>query len=444
MRFTLCCVGLLLSGVVSCQKQEPTTPGTDTTSSPRGEVRQENPAEPAKQQAPAKKPAKKVAGPEEVVPVAPDMKLSTDEIKAGWIQLFDGQTLFGWKPNNDVNWSVADGVIQADAGEPGLLLTTVPFTDYELRCDFRLEKGGNSGVFLRTIEVPKDPSIDCYELNMCDSHESFPTGSIVARKKIGQTVVGEEAWKTFHVRIEGLRMVVQLDGKEILDFTDDSKTPRKTGLIGLQKNAGKIEFRNVFLRPLSTQPLFNGKDLTGWREVPGSKSKFTVADKTIHVSNGPGFLETEKTWDNFVLQFEAISNGKELNSGIFFRSLPGEADKSYDGYELQIHNGFENGDRGKPNNAGTGSIFRRTTARWVVSSDNEWFTSTLVAHGPNMAVWVDGHQVTAWTDTRELGENPRRHRRDKPGHFALQGHDPTTDLAFRNLRIVGFPVDKAD
>ncbi|TXT38274.1 MAG: hypothetical protein FD138_430, partial [Planctomycetota bacterium] len=96
----------------------------------------------------------------------PKPLLSADEIADGWVQLFDGETLFGWKPNSDVNWSVADGCITADKGtKPGLLLTSVPFSDFELKCDFWMAKGGNSGVFLRTPTVPTDPGVDCYELN---------------------------------------------------------------------------------------------------------------------------------------------------------------------------------------------------------------------------------------------------------------------------------------
>ncbi|MFN6103887.1 MAG: hypothetical protein ACK5EA_05455 [Planctomycetaceae bacterium] len=50
-------------------------------------------------------------------------QLTPEEIADGWIRLFDGTTTFGWKPNNDVNWQIVDGVIQADRGEPGLLNT---------------------------------------------------------------------------------------------------------------------------------------------------------------------------------------------------------------------------------------------------------------------------------------------------------------------------------
>src|SRR5262245_38001864 len=71
----------------------------------------------------------------------PHNRLTPEEIAAGWIILFDGRTMFGWKANNDVNWRIASGGVQADTGEPGLLVTTTEFADFELRCDFRLSKG---------------------------------------------------------------------------------------------------------------------------------------------------------------------------------------------------------------------------------------------------------------------------------------------------------------
>ena len=367
----------------------------------------------------------------------PEPALSREQLEDGWIQLFDGRTLFGWTANSGGDWSVVDGVIRAGKGKPGLLLTTVPFADYELRCDFRLEKGGNSGVFLRTVPGPKDPGRDCYELNICDSHKDFPTGCLVARHKIEKSPAVEGEWHTFAVRMVGHRIVVRLDDKPLVDFTDKSEFPRDRGRIGLQMNGGRIEFRNVLLKPLGTKPLFDGKSLAGWRVVPGSKSKFTVEERTIRVTDGPGFLETTSSRGDFILQAEARTNGTNLNSGIFFRAEPGTAKAPSNGYELQIHNGTKGGDRSRPANAGTGAIFRRNTARFVVSRDHEWAALTLLAAGPRFAVWVNGLQVTDWLDERKPHANPRRGLRLEAGHISLQGHDPTTDLAFRNLRVTG-------
>lgn len=374
----------------------------------------------------------------------PPKLLTREQIEAGWISLFDGHSLFGWKANSDANWSVRDGVIQANTGDPGLLLTTIELADFELLCDFRLVKGGNSGIFLRTVSQPKNPAVDCYELNICDSHETFPTGSLVARKRIEKNVATEGEWKTYHVRMEGPRIEVQLDGKVVMVLTDDSEASQRIGQLGLQMNGGKIEFRNVFVRPLGMKAIFNGKNLDGWREVPGSKSKFEVVDGAIHVTDGPGFLETEAVWDDFVLRADVKINGKHLNSGIFFRAKPGTMKAPSHGYEMQIHNGFTDDDPTKPIDSGTGAIFRRAKARRVVASDNEWMTTTLIARGPHFATWVNGYQVVDWTDERPLDDNPRKGQRLKAGHFSLQGHDPTTNLDFKNFQIAPLPKSQAE
>jgi len=135
------------------------------------------------------------------------------------------------------------------------------------------------------------------------------------------------------------------------------------------------------------------------------------------------------------LQLEIISNGKFLNSGIFFRNLPGQLNQ---GYESQIQNGFLV-DRTVPIDFGTGAIYNRQKARRVVADDFVWFHKTLVVSDNHMAVWVNGYQVSDFIDQRPPDENARNGQRLKPGTVAIQGHDPTTDLSFRNLRIVEMP-----
>jgi len=189
------------------------------------------------------------------------------------------------------------------------------------------------------------------------------------------------------------------------------------------------------IRPHGLQPLFNGKDLSGWKVFPGAryKSKFTVTPEGwINVKNGPGDLQTEKTFADFIFQGECVSNGDHLNSGIFFRCLPNQYQN---GYEMQIRNEWKGDDRKQPVDFGTGAIYRRQPARTVFSTDREWFGMTLVAQGNHFATWVNGFQVTDWTDTRVDNENPRNGLRLGPGHLSIQGHDPTTDLSFRNLRV---------
>lgn len=391
-----------------------------------------------------KKAAAKSNGKAEVVPVkfvAP--KLTKDEITDGWISLFDGVSLYGWHANSNANWRVDAGEIVADDGDNGLLMTAFEMPNYEFRCDFKFAQDGNSGVFLRCPAKAGNPAKDCYELNICDVHPGgFTTGGLVGRAKASVDGPTAGEWHTFHVSVDGPLVKVQLNGKQVLEYSDETEAPLTTGFIGLQKRVGEVRFKNIHLKPLHANVIFDGKSLDGWHEVAGSKSEFTVADGAIHVENGRGFLETDATWGDFVLQTEVKVNGDGLNSGIFFRSMKATEKDPSNGYECQIDNSLVDDDRSKPEDHGTGGIFKRIDARYVVGSDNEWTTTTLITQGPKIMTWVNGYQVVEWTDSRKPDENPRRGLRLDAGTIILQGHDPTTNLDFRNIRVLDLGVSE--
>jgi len=368
--------------------------------------------------------------------------LSPAQRSAGWIELFDGHSLFGWHPTSEANWKVSDGTIRVTEGEPGFLMTTTEFANYELHVEFQAAAGTNSGIFLRTPLVPTDPQQDCYELNIAPPDNPFPTGSLVGRVPVGsvaRVTSGEPPWHKFLVRADGAHIVVYLDGQPVVDYRDPHPVLR--GRIGLQFREGPVAFRNVRLRPVGLESIFNGRDLTGWDTTRTEKSRFEVTrEGELRVTDGRGQLESEGTYGDFVLQLECFVAGDRLNSGIFFRCIPGD---NMNGYESQIHNGFRDGDPTQPVDCGTGGIFRRQNARRVVAGDHAWFTKTIIADGHHMAVWVNGYQVSDWTDTRPPHANPRKGRRKKAGTLAIQGHDPTTDLRFRHLQIGELPPERS-
>ena len=61
-----------------------------------------------------------------------------------------------------------------------------------------------------------------------------------------------------------------------------------------------------------------------------------------------------------------------------------------------------------------------------------------------MAVWVNGYQVSDWTDTRPEKESGREGLRLAGGAIAIQGHDATTDFFFRNIRVAELPEQKSE
>jgi len=363
--------------------------------------------------------------------------LTPQEVAEGWLLLFDGESTFGWAPRGDAKWEVADGAVCSHQGAGnGLLSTTTEFADYVLKVDFWLDEKANSGVFLRSPATGEITSANAYEVNLCDAHEKWPTGSISEVTRVTGRPKTVGAWSTLEITADKDRLMVRLNGQAVVDARD-SKHGRGTIALQQLNGLGEGRFRNLKLRPLGLKSLFDDKALTGWKVIPGHKSVYSVTPEGwLNVKDGNGDLQSEGEYGDFLFQLEIFSNGDHLNSGVFFRAI---RDQFWSGYESQIRNEWKGDDRSKPVDYGTGGIYNRQPARRVVSRDREWFTMTIAAHGPHLTTWVNGFQVTDFTDTRPPNENARQGYRAKPGVLSLQGHDPTTDLSFRKLRIVELP-----
>lgn len=370
-------------------------------------------------------------------PVMAQNTLTPKEVSDGWILLFDGETDFGWKARGNANWTVKDGMVEASGEGDGMLATTTEFANFEVKAECWVDKETNSGVFLRgPVGDAEITPMNSYEVNINDAHPEWPSGSINGIGKTRRRVTTVGRWSKVEVLAEGDHLVVKYDGRTTLD-TKNSNQAR--GVLALQHfGKGTVRFRGIKLRPLSQKPFFNGKDLTGWNVLPGHASVYTVTPEGwMNVKNGNGEIQSEAQFGDFTLQLDILSNGTHLNSGVFFREKPGGF---WAGYESQIRNQWQGEDRTKPVDFGTGGMYNHQPARRVISSDREWFTMTVIAHGLHFATWVNGIQVTDFTDMRRPNEdNARNGSRRSAGVIGLQGHDPTTDLSFRNIRAAEYP-----
>jgi hypothetical protein len=365
-----------------------------------------------------------------------EMRLPVEELDQGWIRLFDGQSLFGWESDGKANWRVEDGTLVADEGDPGFLMSQVRWSDYELMVEFRATERTNSGIFLRTEPQPMSPAADCIELNIAPSDNPFPTGSLVERVRVEPEALGENSsdqWHTLHVLADGPHMQVWFDGRSVVDTQIDD---RSTGRIGLQFREGPIAFRNLRIRPLLLQKLMPDAQWSGWSQEHKGDADFRLEESgELSIVGGKGQLELLQPFGDFCLQAEALTEDDETNSGIFFRSIPGDV---MNGYEMQIHTGFDP-DRLHPLDSGMGAIFRRQEARAALSETGQWTHLTLVADGNRFATWVEGVQVTQFQDDRKAHENPRSGLRLEPGTLILQGHDPKCRAKLRKL--LAMPIE---
>ena len=336
-----------------------------------------------------------------------------DVAEGQWINLFDGETTFGWTQFGDVKWAAKDGALHADEGSGGWLATNAQFQDFELEAKVSLDSGSAGLVVRGALEGhPSENGSGVITLTSGDNQEV----KVVAK---------------------GGEVTATVNGKAVEGFS--TKNPR--GHIGIQyhhrhgaKEPYKLTVHSIKLRPLALTSLFNGKDLNGWNIIPGHKSEFSVKEGALNIRNGNGQIETAGTFQNFTLQLDVFSNGEHLNSGVFFRTPVGVFWK---GYESQVRNHWEGDDRTKPVDFGTGGNYGNQPARKVVSSDKEWFTKTIVVDGNHASVWVNGYLVSDYYDERPVSsESDGKSGYVSPaGTINLQGHDPTTDLSFKNINI---------
>ena len=186
------------------------------------------------------------------------------------------------------------------------------------------------------------------------------------------------------------------------------------------------------------KPLFNGKDLTGWKVLNGTAPYEVRGDSIVGITvpESPNtFLATEAEYGDFILEFDVrMEPDKTFNSGVQFRSLstPDYQNGRVHGYQCEI----DPSDRGY-----SGGIYDEARRGWLYPVNlnpdalrlfrvGQWNQFRIEAIGPTLRTWVNGKPVAHVVDTT----TPR-------GFIALQVHsikdaaEAGRTVAWRNLRI---------
>ena len=177
----------------------------------------------------------------------------------GWISIFDGKSLAGWQPNErPENWSVKDGAIVGSGARSHLYYTKSELQDFEFRGDVMINKGGNSGIYFHIAHHPEGWFFDGHEVQINNSHrDPVKTGSLWAVVKLYDSPVHDNEWFQVHIRVLGQNIVVRLNGKIVVDYTEPkgAEGPRKIGrgYLALQQHdpGSSVRFRNLALKPLA-------------------------------------------------------------------------------------------------------------------------------------------------------------------------------------------------
>jgi hypothetical protein len=169
----------------------------------------------------------------------------------GWISMFDGKTLDGWKANdNPEAWTVRDGCITGDGERSHLFWMQRECENCEFKAEVKISDGGNSGMYFRTAWGPGFPK--GYEAQVNSSHtDPVRTGSLYGFVKIFEQLIKPDAWGTQHIIAQGNHIIIKVNDKVVTD-TIESTNKYTKGYCALQQhNKGSVvQYRNLMFKPL--------------------------------------------------------------------------------------------------------------------------------------------------------------------------------------------------
>jgi hypothetical protein len=190
----------------------------------------------------------------------------------GYRPLFDGQSLAGWEGAGqpaEKCWKVEDGTIVCTGEKGPWLRSQEQFDDFNLRLEYKLKPGGNSGVFIRVPENGNHHGDGAgIEIQVLDDkagryRDIKPyqyTGSLYAiapaTKHVGKDA-GE--WNTLEINCRGMKYHVIHNGTQIIS-ADETAFPElkgrlTKGYLGLQNHSEEVWFRNLRVGPALDLPV---------------------------------------------------------------------------------------------------------------------------------------------------------------------------------------------
>ena len=185
--------------------------------------------------------------------------------------------------------------------------------------------------------------------------------------------------------------------------------------------------------------LFDGTSMDGWKANENLASWKLVDGKIVCRGDRShlfyvGDADSPAEFKNFHFKAEVMTK-PGANSGIFFHTEWQDEGWPAKGYEMQVNNS-----QGDP--VRTGSIYYFVKNFTPPAEDNEWFTQELIVKGKAMTVIVDGKVLFEYVEPEgATGAAPGGGGDHKlsSGTFALQAHDPGSEVHYRNIRVKRLP-----
>ncbi len=401
----------------------------------------------------------------------------------GFVSLFNGKNLSGWKGlvENPIkrskmsadtlaakqkiadqeatkSWVAKNGDL-IFTGHGNNLCTVKQYGDFEMFVDWKIEKEGDAGIYLRGT-----PQVQIWDISRVSDGAQVGSGGLYNNQKneskpskIADNAIGE--WNTFHITMIGDRVTVDLNGVNVVNsvtlenYWDKNLPIFAKEQIELQAHGTEVAYRDIYIREI-TRPepyqltadeqkdgykiLFDGTNMHEW---VGNKTDYFIDNGELVIDperGGKGNLFTKDEYSDFIYRFEfQLTPG--ANNGLGIRT-PLSGDGAYEGTEIQILDNDADIYRNLKEYQYHGSAYGIIPAkRGFLKPVGEWNYEEVYLKGSKIKVTLNG-TVILDGDLAEASKNGTLDQREHPGltrttgHIGYLGHG--NPLRFKNIRIL--------
>ncbi len=187
--------------------------------------------------------------------------------KGKWISLFDGKSLDNWQVGNNAGtFTIENGSIVAHGNVAHLFyagdVQQHNFKNFEFKADVMTTPGSNSGIYFHTIYQESSWPKKGYEVQVNNSQSDWRrTGSLYGIQDVKDVFVKDNEWFTEYIKVKGKRVIVKLNDKIVVDYTEPENVQREAGNEGRVIRSGtfalqghdpnsKVFFKNIMVKAL--------------------------------------------------------------------------------------------------------------------------------------------------------------------------------------------------
>jgi hypothetical protein len=190
----------------------------------------------------------------------------------GWISMFNGRDLSGWKSNDETPnvFTVSDGVLKVSGGRAHLFYVgpdgAANFKNFEFKAKVMTMPGANSGIYIHTEFEPKGWPSKGYECQVNTTHtDPKKTGGLYAVRDVMNVAPSKDGeWFDYYIKVDGKHIILAINGKTTVDWVEPADwDPAKTlkNMPGRKLSSGTIALQGhdpkstTYYKDLSIRPL---------------------------------------------------------------------------------------------------------------------------------------------------------------------------------------------